>query len=69
MGQAWINQIFRSGMANKGCMVRRSMASVGEQSSEKELVAAVKARGYHMIIQGDQYLIFCDEKANTTFIC
>lgn len=56
---AWINQIFRAGEASRGGVVRRSRSSVEREASVAMLEAAVRARGFHLIEAGDQFLILC----------
>lgn len=68
MSVAWINRIFNSQIARRGGVVRRKITSVNRYASEAELEAAVRARGYHMILHGDQYIIFCDD-AQLQMIC
>lgn len=60
MASAWLNQVFSAGSVNKGNIVRRQQSSVKKYSSEKDLVAEVKARGFHLIKTGDQYIIICN---------
>lgn len=59
MASAWVDQIFDAKAAKRGGLVRRKKASVSKFASEADLIAAVKARGFHLIESGDQYLIFC----------
>lgn len=57
--EVWIRQIFRSKAAQNGGVVRRSVDSVKQYATITALKAAVKAKGFHMLRSGDQYLIFC----------
>jgi hypothetical protein len=57
----WIEQIFESQQAKKGGIVRRKWNSVRRFASQAELVAAVKDKGFHIILNGDQYVIFCNK--------
>ncbi len=57
----WIKQIFYALQVNKGGIVRRKIKSVLRYASEAQLVAAVKARGFHMVRSGDQFVIFCNQ--------
>ncbi len=66
---AWINKIFAAGQVNKGNVVRRSMRTVDQYASAKELKAEVKKRGFHMAIIGDQYVIICNTHGTMRLIC
>lgn len=56
----WIDQVFLSGQASSGGVVRRSKSSVDHYSSKQILLDEVARRGYHLLEYQDQYLIFCD---------
>ena len=56
----WIDQIFASNQARKGGVVRRKQNSVWSFASESELIDAAKSRGFHIIKNGNQYVIFCN---------
>lgn len=58
-GGKWIRQIFQAKAAKRHGIVRRKVTSVIKYASHDELEAAVKSRGYHLLISGNQYLIFC----------
>ena len=58
---AWINQIFQAGQVNAGNVVRRSVASVEKYTKKGELKREVEARGFHMAVIGDQYVIVCNK--------
>lgn len=60
VSQAWIDQVFNSQIAKKGGGVRRKVTSVDRFSSEDELKKAVRSRGFHMTLHGDQYIIYCE---------
>ena len=58
-GSRWINQIWNARAAKTGGIVRRNVDSVKTYASVKELKSAVKAKGFHLLRSGNQYLIFC----------
>lgn len=58
-GSRWLAQIWNAQAAKNGGIVRRQVSSVKQFATVKELKQQVKARGFHMIRSGDQYLIFC----------
>jgi hypothetical protein len=66
---SWIAQIFNSHAARNGGIVRRSVADVLRFSSPYELKRAVEARGFYMILFGDQYVIFCSSTADLQLVC
>lgn len=57
----WIDQVFSSKQAQLGGVVRRKASSVRHFASEDELLAAAKLRGFHVILNGTQYVIFCNK--------
>ncbi len=58
-GSRWIGQIFKAQAAKNGGVVRRSVDSVKTYATIRELEAEVRARRFHLLRSGDQYLIFC----------
>ncbi len=66
---AWINQIFAAGQVNQGNVVRRSMHDVAKYASPQALEAAVKAKGYHMALIGNQYVIVCNPNGAIQIVC
>jgi hypothetical protein len=65
----WIDQIWKAGQANKGNIVRRSMNSVATHASAGQLKQAVEAKGYHMAVVGDQYVIVCNPSGTIHVVC
>ena len=66
---SWIAQIFLSYAAQNGGIVRRHVSDVLRFSSPSELERAVRARGFHMFLSGDQYVIVCDAEAILQIVC
>jgi hypothetical protein len=66
---SWIAQIFCSYAAQNGEIVRRRRADVLRFSSPYELERAVRARGFHMFLAGDRYVIVCDPKGVLQIVC
>jgi hypothetical protein len=56
----WIEKIFAAKAAQNGGIVRRKVSNVEKYASEWELKSAVKARGFHLVRCGDQYVILCN---------
>jgi hypothetical protein len=61
MTNSWINRIFLSKQAKSGGVVRRSIFWVNYHASIFELRREVEFRGFHMVISGDQAIIFCHQ--------
>lgn len=59
MSNYFIDQIFQSRQAQTGGIVRRSLLSIATYASIFELKAEVQRRGFHMVISGDQAIVFC----------
>jgi hypothetical protein len=66
---SWIAQIFRSRAARNGGIVRRRVSDVKHFSSPGELEHAVRARGFHMLLSRDQYVIFCNSEGVLQIVC
>ncbi len=60
--------MFSAQAAQNGGIIRRKVASVKEWVSEAELIADVKARGFHMVRSGDQYVVLC-HRGDFKLIC
>ncbi|MDP3747663.1 MAG: hypothetical protein Q8Q88_11525 [Phenylobacterium sp.] len=61
MSNSFIEDIFNSQQARNGGIVRRSLAWVERFASVFALKAEVQRRGFHMVISGDQAVIFCND--------
>jgi hypothetical protein len=66
---SWISDIFRAGQANRGNVVRRSIATVQANGGLAALQAEVQRRGFHMARIGDQYVIVCNANGTIQVIC
>lgn len=66
---SWIAQIFCSQAARNRGIVRRRVTDVRHFSSPCELERAVRARGFHMFLSGDHYVIVCDPKGELQIVC
>lgn len=57
----FIEDIFKAKAAQNRGIVRRAKSSVDKYASEEDLKAAVKKRGFHLLLLGQQqYLILCN---------
>ena len=55
-----IERIFNSIQAQKGGIVRRDVYSVRRFASIADLETAVRIRGFHLIRNDNQFVIFCN---------
>jgi hypothetical protein len=60
MANAWVEQIFDAKIATTGGIIRRKKTAVARYASLSVLTGAVKARQFHLIEMGDQYVILCN---------
>lgn len=56
----WIARIFSARMADQGGVVRRKASWVYREVGVDRLTDEVRARGFHMVRSGDQFVIFCN---------
>lgn len=55
----WLDQLFATKAAQKGAVVRRSMAWVDREVGRDLFVHEVRTRGFHLIRTADQYIVVC----------
>lgn len=58
---AWLTQVFAAGQASQDGVVRRSIATVLQYSSEDQLVREARSRGFHVLKTSTQYIVLCNE--------
>jgi hypothetical protein len=58
---AWCSRIFGARAAQTGGVVRRKKRDVHREIGYEAFVAEVRARGFHLIECGDQYLVICHD--------
>jgi hypothetical protein len=56
----WIARIFSARTAEQGGVVRRKVSWVCREVGVDRLADEVRARGFHMVRSGDQFVIFCN---------
>ena len=56
----WCAQIFGAKSVGRGGIVRRSVRDVEREIGRGRLIAEVKARGFHLVECGGQFLIICN---------
>ncbi|WP_299947782.1 N-(5'-phosphoribosyl)anthranilate isomerase [uncultured Ruegeria sp.] len=57
--ERWIAQLFSSRAAQKGAVVRRSVAWVEREVGHAAFQIEIKRRGYHLIRTANQYIVIC----------
>jgi hypothetical protein len=63
-----IYDIFKANQVKEGNIVRRNARSMPPKL-RVQLEDAVKRRGFHMALIGDQYVIVCNPTGNINVIC
>lgn len=58
--ETWLFSLFASKAAIEGGVVRRAVRDVDRLVGRDRLVAEVRRRGYHMIENSGQFVIFCN---------
>lgn len=56
----WVDQIFEAKQTDKAGILRRSVEDVNKHASHEALLLECKARGFHLISAGEQYVIICN---------
>jgi hypothetical protein len=64
----WIAAVFSSKAAARGGMVRRSVVWVDREVGRKRFMAEVRPRGFHMVEDGGQFVVFCNQ-AKVRLVC
>lgn len=57
---AWLHRLFAAKAARRGGVLRRSVRDVEREVGREALVAEVRARGFHLIECGGQFVIICN---------
>ena len=64
----WADQLFSAKAVTKGGVVRRAVRDVEREMGREALIAAVQARGFHLVECGGQFIIICN-KGHVRLIC
>jgi len=59
--RSWISKIFQAKQAKTGGIIRRGVKQVQKFASEQDLLREVLRRGFHLVKNGDQYIVFCNQ--------
>ncbi|MBN2630792.1 MAG: N-(5'-phosphoribosyl)anthranilate isomerase [Rhodobacteraceae bacterium] len=57
----WVDQVFSAKQA-RGGVVRRSVHWVQREIGQDRFVHEVRARGFHLLRAGDQFIVICDPR-------
>ena len=57
---SWIRHVFSARAAQTGGVIRRSVVWVDREVGRKRFEAEVRARGFHMIECGGQFVVICN---------
>ena len=57
---SFLDRLFDAQSAARGGVVRRSVRSVEREVGREALVEAVRARGFHLVECGDQFIVICN---------
>lgn len=59
--QSWLSQVFSAQAVARGGIVRRNVHWVEREIGRAEFMAAVRTRGYHLIENGGQFIVICNQ--------
>lgn len=57
----WIAQVFAAQAVQKGAVVRRSVSWIEREVGRTRFVAEVRRRGFHLIENGGQFIVICNQ--------
>ena len=57
---AWLEKLFSVKSAEEGGVVRRSVRSVERDIGREVLAEAARARGFHLVECGGQFIVICN---------
>lgn len=58
--KAWLTRLFAAKAARRGGVLRRAVRDVEREVGSDALAAEVRARGFHLIECGGQFVIICN---------
>lgn len=59
LNDKWIGQMFATKAAQKGAVVRRSMAWVDREVGRDRFLEEIRRRNFHVIQTADQFVVIC----------
>ena len=57
---AWLRRVFDAKAARRGGVLRRAVRDVEREVGREAFVAEVRARGFHLIECGGQFVVICN---------
>jgi len=67
-GAAWLAAVFAAGAVARGGIVRRAVRDVEREVGRPAFEAAVRARGFHLVECGGQFVVICNP-GRLTLVC
>ena len=58
-GDPWLAQVFAAKAARQGGIVRRAVRDVEREVGREAFIAAVSARGFHLLEIAGQFIVIC----------
>ncbi len=59
---AWMDKVFCAQAVNRAGVVRRAVRDVEREVGRVAFVNAVKARGFHLVECGGQFIVICNAR-------
>ena len=56
---SWIEHVFSAKAVQRGAVIRRSVAWVEHEIGRDRFVAEVRARDFHLLESGGQFIVIC----------
>lgn len=57
----WFQAVFNAKACQSGGILRRAIRDVHREVGREAFIAEVQRRGWHLVISGDQYIVFCND--------
>lgn len=57
--EGWIDEIFSAKAVTRGGVIRRDLRWIDREVGRERFMAEVRARGFHLIESGDQWVVIC----------
>jgi hypothetical protein len=57
--EGWIAEVFSAKSVARGGVIRRDLRWIDREIGRKRFIAEVRARGFHLIGTGDQWIVIC----------
>ncbi len=57
--EGWIDEIFSAKAVARGGVIRRDIRWIDREVGRQRFMSEVRARGFHLIESGDQWVVIC----------